>query len=404
MIKTIGKKTSAKNMDKLWNSNYWKVMIANFCMAFSAYLLTPLLPLYLSEYFGASKDTIGLVLSGYIIAALIVRPFSGYLTDSFPRKKVLLLGLGLYALLYGGYLLAGSLLLFTLIRTIHGGPFGAATVSNNTVAIDVLPSSRRTEGIGYYGLSNNIGTAIAPTVGILIYKETHSFELIFILAFVIAAIGFAVDTTVKLPEKVLLQDKRKISLDRFFLLRGWILGLNIIFFGFCYGVLSNYLAIYSKETFGITTGTGTYFMLLSGGLIMARLTGGRSLRDGHIIGNAGVGILLSTIGYMMFAFGEGMTAYYGSALLIGFGNGHMWPAFQNMIIGMAQHNERGTANSTILTCWDLGLGIGILLGGFIAEHIGYTAAFVTVAIAHILGVLIFFLFTRNSYKRQKTES
>lgn len=397
---TTNSKATSQSMEKLWNANYWKVMIANFCMAFSAYLLTPLLPIYLSECFGASKDTIGLVLSGYIIAALVIRPFSGYLTDSFPRKKVLLLGLGLYALIYGCYLLAGSLLLFTLIRTLHGGPFGAASVSNNTVAIDVLPSSRRTEGIGYYGLSNNIGTAIAPTVGILIYKETHSFELIFIMAFIIAAIGFAVDTTVRLPEKVLLQDKRKISLDRFFLLRGWVLGVNVIFFGFCYGVLSNYLAIYSKETFGITTGTGTYFMLLSGGLILARLTGGRSLRNGHIIGNAGAGILISTIGYLLFAFGNGMPAYYGSAILIGFGNGHMWPAFQNMIIGMAHHNERGTANSTILTCWDLGLGIGILLGGFIAEHIGYTAAFVTVAIAHIMGVALFFLFTRNSYLRK----
>lgn len=390
-----------KNMDRLWNANYWKVMIANFSMAFSAYLIIPLLPLYLSEHFGASKDTIGLVLSGYIIAALVVRPFSGYLTDSFPRKKVLLIGLGLYALLYGGYLVAGSLLLFTLIRTLHGGPFGAASVSNNTVAIDVLPSSRRTEGIGYYGLSNNIGTAIAPTIGILIYKETHSFDLIFVLAFVIAAIGFVVDATITLPEKVLLQDKRKISLDRFFLLRGWILGLNVVFFGFCYGVLSNYLAIYSKETFGITTGTGSYFMLLSGGLIMARLTGGRTLRNGHIIGNAGAGILISTLGYLLFAFGNGMAAYYGSAILIGFGNGHMWPAFQNMIIGMAQHNERGTANSTILTCWDLGLGIGILLGGLIAEHTGYTAAFVTVALAHIMGVALFFLFTRKSYIQKK---
>lgn len=387
--------------DRLWNANYWKVMIANFSMAFSAYLLMPLLPLYLSEHFGASKDTIGLVLSGYIITALIVRPFSGYLTDSFPRKRVLLIGLALYAILYGGYLVAGSLLLFTLIRTIHGGPFGASSVSNSTVAIDVLPSSRRTEGIGYYGLSNNIGTAIAPTIGILIYKHTHSFELLFILAFLVATLGFAVNATIKLPERELLQDKRKISLDRFFLLRGWVLGVNIIFFGFCYGVLSNYLAIYSKETFGITTGTGTYFMLLSGGLIMARVLGGRSLRNGHILGNAGIGIIISSAGYLLFALGGGMWAYYGSAILIGLGNGHMWPAFQNMIIGMAHHNERGTANSTILTSWDLGLGIGILLGGVVAEHIGYSTAFITVAIAHIIGVVVFFAFTKKSYKEQK---
>ena len=62
--------------DKLWNSNYCKVMAANFALFFAFYVLTPLLPLYLSEQFGASKDVIGLVLSGYTITALLFRPFS----------------------------------------------------------------------------------------------------------------------------------------------------------------------------------------------------------------------------------------------------------------------------------------------------------------------------------------
>ena len=94
---------------------------------------------------------IGLVLSGYTITALLIRPFSGFLVDSFPRKKVLLISLFLYFLLFGGYLLAGTLVLFAIVRTMHGGPFGASTVANSTVAIDVLPSSRRNEGIGFYG-------------------------------------------------------------------------------------------------------------------------------------------------------------------------------------------------------------------------------------------------------------
>ena len=50
-------------------------MVANFTMSFAFYLLTPLLPLYLSETFGSTKDMIGLVLSGYTITALIFRPF-----------------------------------------------------------------------------------------------------------------------------------------------------------------------------------------------------------------------------------------------------------------------------------------------------------------------------------------
>lgn len=383
--------------DKLWNANYWKVMVANFTMAFSGYLLTPLLPLYLSEQFGATKDTIGLVLAGYIVAALLVRPFSGYLADSFPRKKVLLLALALNAIIFGGYLVAGTLLLFFIVRTLHGGPFGASSVANSTVAIDVLPSSRRTEGIGYYGLSNNLGTAIAPTIGVYVYTQTHSFQFLFLLALAVALVGFVVDATIKLPERQLMQDKKKLSLDRFFLLRGWLVGLNVAVFGLCYGVLSNYLAIYSKETLGITTGTGTYFAILSGGLMLSRIQGGRALRKGKVVHNAAEGIIISTVGYLLFATVHHPVGYYGSALLIGLGNGHMWPSMQNMIVDLAEHNERGTANSTILTGWDLGLGLGILLGGIVAEHVGYIEAFVAVAIVHAIGVALFFAATRKHF-------
>ena len=159
---------------KLWNSNYLKVWSANFMIFFSFMLLTPLLPLYLSETFGADKQMIGIVLSGYTLTALIIRPFSGFLVDSFPRRTVLLVSYFLFTLLFAGYLVAGSLVLFAIIRTLHGAPFGASTVSNSTVAIDVLHPSRRAEGIGYYGLSNNIATAIGPTVALMIYGVCES--------------------------------------------------------------------------------------------------------------------------------------------------------------------------------------------------------------------------------------
>lgn len=389
--------------DKLWNANYLKVMTANFSMSFAFFLLTPLLPLYLSENFGASKDTIGLVLSGYTITALLFRPFSGYVVDSFPRKKVLLVSLFLYFLLFGGYLLAGTLVLFAIVRTMHGGPFGASTVANSTVAIDVLPSSRRNEGIGYYGLSNNLATAIASTIGVFVYKYVHDFDVLFWLAFIVAGLGLAVDATIKMPKKQVLKDKDTISLDRFFLLKGWMIGINMIFFGICYGVLSNYLAIYGKETMGITSGTGTYFMLLSIGLILSRLQGASALRKGKLVQNAAEGVAISTVGYTIFILYPHEIGYYGSALLIGLGNGHLWPAFQNMIISLANNNERGTANSTLLTCWDLGIGLGVLLGGVIVEFFGYSAVFWWVVAIHVIGLLMFFLYTRGFYWARKNK-
>ena len=399
--------------ERLWNLTYCKVMTANFSLFFAFYVLTPLLPLYLSEHFGATKDVIGLVLSGYTITALLFRPFSGYFVDSFPRKTVLMISFAAFSIFFAGYLAASTLLLFTIVRTLHGGPFGALTVSNATVAIDVLPSSRRTEGIGYYGMSNNLAMAIAPTIGIFVYRWTHSFELLFWIALVVACLGWLTDATVTLPAKEIQRNKSKLSLDRFFLVRGWLLGLNMVAFGFCFGVLSNYLAIYGKEQLGITGGTGTFFMLCSIGLILSRLQGGKALRNGRLTFNAGSGMCISLVGYTIFILLPTLAhifhqpsslftlvGYYGCAILLGLGNGHMWPAFQNMTICVAPNNQRGTANSTILISWDIGMGLGILLGGIIAEHLGYNAAFWSVAFVNALGVALFFLATKSFFLRR----
>ncbi|MCQ2271693.1 MAG: MFS transporter [Bacteroidales bacterium] len=387
--------------ERLWNSNYLKVWIANFMIFFSFMLLTPLLPLYLKETFDADKQMIGLVLSGYTLTALLIRPFGGFFVDSFPRKKVLLLFYGLFCIFFGGYLMAGSLLLFAIVRTLHGAPFGATTVSNSTVAIDVLHPSRRAEGIGYYGLSNNIASAIAPALAIYILQISDSYELLFWIALITSSIGFAINATLKLNDRELVKDKPKVSLDRFFLLKGWSEALAMVCYSFSYGVIATYVAIYGKEELGITGGTGFFFMLLSIGLILSRLVGSRTLRQGKIVKNASVGICISLCGYLLFAALHNSIGYYGAALVIGLGNGHMWPAFQTMFINLAPHTQRGTANSSVLISWDIGVGLGILVGGILSENVGYHWAFWAAWIMNLIGVVIFFAYVKNSYLRNK---
>lgn len=387
--------------EKLWNAEYLKTWLANFSIYFSFMLVTPLLPLYLSETFGADKHTIGLVLSGYALTALLIRPFSGYFVDSFDRKKVLLLCMFLFFLFFAGYMVAGSLLLFAIIRTLHGAPFGATTVANSTVAIDVLYPSRRAEGIGYYGLSNNIATAISPSVALWIYDACHNYNIIFSLSLLFAGLGFAINSTLKLKKRELVKKANKISLDRFFLVRAWREAVAMICFAFGYGVISTYIAIYGKERLGITGGTGVFFLLLSVGLILSRLIGSRTLRKGMLIWNASLGLLISLCGYFLFAGVHNYFGYYGAALIIGLGNGHMFPAFQTMFINLAPHTQRGTANSSLLISWDVGVGLGIMIGGMLVEYFGYFSAFWTAGFVNASGVIFFFTNIRKTYQRDK---
>ena len=388
----------------LWNPNYLKAWSANFMLYFSFMVVTPLFPLYLSEVFGATKDETGMVLSGYALTALLIRPFSGFFVDSFPRKVVLLVCYGLFALFFGGYLIAGSLLSFCIIRTLHGAPMGATTVANSTVAIDVLPSSRRAEGIGYYGLSNNLGTAIAPTVGMLIYQWTSNYNLIFAISLITASIGFLINSTLILKSRELLPLKGvggSVSLDRFLLLKGWPEALCIAFYSFSYGVVSTYIAIYAKQELGITTGTGLFFTLLCVGLISSRLVGARGLRKGRVTENATSGVIISLLGYLLFAALHNAWGFYGAAFVVGLGNGHMFPAFQTMFINLAPNSQRGTANSTLFTAWETGVGLGIIVGGIAAEYFSYGSAFWIAWLGNALGVILYFAYAREHFLRNK---
>lgn len=388
--------------EKLWNGNYLKIWTLNFLVHFSFTLIVPLLPLYLSRTYGAGRDTIGLVLAGYSVVSLLVRPFSGYVVDSFPRKAILMVCCFCFSAVFIGYLAAGSLVVFAIFRTLHGAPFGAVTVAASTVAIDVLPSSRRGEGIGYYGLSSNLATVLGPVLAVFLLSAFHDdFHALFAISLAISLAGLALGATIRMPERDFVPDKKVVSLDRFFLIRGLREGLGLMCIAFSYGVVSTYVVIYGRETLGITDGAGIFFTLFAVGLIISRLTGAHALRDNLVSRNAMMGTVVSLCGYLLFAALHTQTGYYLSGFVIGLGNGHMYPAFQTMFINLAEHRQRGTANSTLSTSWDTGVGLGTFFGGLAAEFAGYAAAFWLAWVVNFIGVAYYFLRIRPHFEANK---
>ena len=142
-------------------------------------------------------------------------------------------------------------------------------------------------------------------------------------------------------------------------------------------------------------------MLFAFFLILSRFVGVRSLSKGHVVRNATYGLFFVAIGYFTFAIWQNVYGYYISAIIIGFGQGSTYPAVQTMFLNMASNNQRGTANSTILTSWDLGIGVGIIIGGYVAEHLGgYNSAFMLSAIISLISVIFFILFAKENYQKQ----
>ena len=385
----------------LWNRNYIAVCIANFLLFFAFYLLLPMLPLYLRDTFCADKQLIGIILSGYTITALLIRPFGGFIVDSFPRKMVLLICYFLFFVFFAGYIIAGTLLIFAIIRSLHGFAFGAVTVANSTMAIDVLPPSRRNEGIGYYGVSNNLAMAIGPSISMYLYDHHFDANLIFIISLAAAAIGLFANISIKAPNKEQSKSKQPVSLDRFILTNAMPEALMVIFFSFAYGILSTYLAIYGKDEIGIEGGSGLFFTILAIGLIAARIFSAQWVKRGQLTLNIGVGMVITIIGFLLFTFWRDISGFYLSAVVLGVGYGAMCPSFQAVFVNLAHNNRRGTANSTYLTSWDLGLGIGVLIGGAIAQRLSYHDAYIVAVAVCILGTVIFFRHTASHFNRNK---
>lgn len=386
--------------EKLWSNNLILAFLGNFCLFFSFYLLLPVLPLYLTERFQVGEATIGIILASYTLTALLIRPFSGFIVDYFSRKPLLMICYFLFIAFFGGYILAGTLALFAILRATHGLAFGAVTVSNSTMAIDVMPASKRNVGIGYFGVSTNLAMAVSPMLALYLHDHYANYSYIFISSLITGLIGFICVSLIKAPPKITSAGE-PISLDRFFLMKGLPGGLNLMLFSFAYGILSTYVAIYGAKEVKIESGTGIFFMLLAVGLIGSRLLGGKMMNRGKLIETIFIGIGCMIAGFILFIFLKSALFFYLSAAILGMAYGFICPAFQTMFINLAKHNQRGTANSTYLTAWDLGIGTGVLIGGQIAQSATFSAAYILGLILIIVGLIMFRFITASYYRHNK---
>lgn len=382
--------------DRLVTPSYCFILAANFLLYFGFWLLIPVLPFYLSEVFSAGNSTIGIILSCYTVAALCIRPFSGYFLDSFARKPLYLMAYFIFMTMFAGYIIAGSLTLFILFRIIQGVSFGMVTVGGNTVVIDIMPSSRRGEGLGYYGLSNNIAMAVGPMSGLFLHDAGMSFTTIFCCSLGSCIAGFVCASLVKTPYKPPVK-REPISLDRFILLKGIPAGISLLLLSIPYGMTTNYVAMYAKQI-GINATTGFFFTFMAIGMAISRIFSGKIVDRGKITQVISAGLYLVVFSFFLLSACVYLISwnnmlctvvFFAVALLLGVGFGIMFPAYNTLFVNLAPNSQRGTATSTYLTSWDVGIGIGMLTGGYIAEVSTFDKAYLFGACLTIVSMLYF---------------
>lgn len=364
-------------MEKLWTPNFLTACAGNFLLFFAFYLLIPIFPLYLIDEFQASKSMVGIVLASYTLAALLVRPLSGFLLDLFRRKPQYLLAFLAFVLTFISYPLATSINLFLIFRILHGASFGYVTTAGNSLVVDILPASRRGEGLGFFGVANNMAMVVGPMTSLFMH-EKYEYNIIFYLAIATGLLGFIFAMFIKVKKPFEPKEKQPVSFDRFFLFKGFKAGLTLLLTGIPYGMFITYLAIYGKEL-GIKSGIGLFFSLLALGMITSRLFSGKMVDRGKLNKAIEIGLVVSLAGMFLLASLQRMTdfsqlltnvMFFVIPVILGFGYGMTFPAYNTLFVNLAPNNRRATASSTFMTSWDLGVGLGLVLGGQFADSEG----------------------------------
>lgn len=384
-------------LPKLWTRDFILMCLSNFLMFVAFYFLIPTLPVYLVERFHANKSQVGIILASYTLAALLIRPFTGVAVDSYGRKVIFLVFMAIFALLFNVYIIAGSLLLIFLLRFMHGFTWGVTTTASNTVIVDIIPAHRRGEGIGVFGLSFTVAMALGPFLGILI-SRTIEYRLMFFVAFLIGLGGWILAMNVRFPHYQ-PHKKSALKLANLFEKTSLPVSLILMLVNITYGGIISFIAIYGLET-GIKD-PSMYFLVYAIAVSLTRFGSGKFF---NLFGPEKLmiaGLLFMGAGFPVLALLKGSLGFHFSAVLMGLGGGVIMPTCQTMVNNMVPAQKRGAANSTLFTALDLGIGIGMVFVGFIAEMTSLTTAFIWCTTLFVLAGILYYSFVQSHYDRHR---
>lgn len=356
----------------LWTRSFVLACAANFLLGISFYVLMPTLPFYLMNGLGVDEAVAGGILASYVVAALLVRPFSGFIVERFDAKHAYLAALAAYVLGTAGYLLAASVMGFVVVRIAIGMTFAILSTASNTQAIDIIPSQRRGEGIGYFGLMSSLAMAMGPMAGLWL-MDHFAFAVIFDTAIAAAVAGLVIASLVRSPGKSRVVQSAVLSLDRFLLVRGIPLACNLAVIGLAYGMLLAFAAVYGRQVGA--QNTGMFFTLMAIGMMVSRTFAGRLVDGGRVVLVVNGGTLSIVGGMGLMVLWPDAATFYLSGIFIGAGFGVVYPAYQTLIVNLGSHSQRATAVATYFTALDVGIGLGMVLAGLIAARVGMGMAF-----------------------------
>lgn len=378
---------SCRGLDqRLWTLPFFTFIALNVFIFMGFDVLLPTLSLYL-EGQGNTEQEIGRIYASFTVAAVFMRMVTGRLTMYMNHTNLVRLGLLGCTLAGIGYYFSHTAPTAMLTRFVHGAGFGVASTLITAMASQIIPPARMGEGMGYLGLGTTLALALGPFFGVWL-MDSFGFLVLFLVAgafYALSVGGSYLLPPVKLavPPKdgprppLVMVSRRVIAPSVMVFMIGLALTSTII-----------YLALYCKEI-GLPY-AGHFFVISTSGILVSRLTAGRihdRIGPGYVIIPASIVLIITML---LLAIADSRAMIFTSAVLYGLSTGALFPSIQALAISAVHINQRTEATASFFNAFDIGIGVGSVCLGYVAEKLGsYNSVYWVAVLISVLVPLYF---------------
>ncbi|MFC4557445.1 MFS transporter [Virgibacillus kekensis] len=377
---------------KLWTSQFVVIVIMAFLFFLCLQILTAGFPAYITEIKNNPTQA-GLMTTVFMGAAILTRPFIGYLIQKINVKQMSMITLAVLIFTVGLSYGQTSVALLLVLRALHGMAFGIITTILSTLATNIIPAKRLGEGIGYYGLATSVGTSAAPMFALSLL-QLYSYNLMIILSVVVTITTLILGFFVKAPKVEKTADPaRKVTLKEYaFDKKALLPCILAFFFTITLGGVISFLGGLGNEA-GLGASISLFFLMMTIMMVVVRPFSGR-LYDklGHKV-IIYPGAVSGIVGLFLLSITESTATLLIAGIFYGFSYGIMTPTLQAIAVGFVEKEKQGTANAMFFSSMDLGIALGStglgILAGATSYHFIYGFSIVSIVVLLLLYTLVF---------------
>jgi MFS family permease len=360
--------------DRLFTPRFFLMCGFSFTVFLSVFQLLPTAPFRILQT-GGTPAAAGLFLGLLTYASALAAPVTGGLADRLGKRPILVttsLAIAAFSVIYAG--LPGYRAMLGVV-IVHGIFWSGLLSASAAYITDIVPVSRRAEGLGYWGLSTIFAVSVAPTLGLWVFEHGGWTALCLesaALNLVMAAIAWSLPSDLPRPSRPLALAPW-MAIDW----RLLVLSITLFLYSFGYGGITSFVALYATAN-GVTP-PALYFTVCAITMVITRPF---ILRFADRAGYRRVflpALALVTSGFGLLALGGTRPVLITSAVMFGAGFGSAYPAFIAHVMRHVDEAKRGAAFGGVIGAFDTGIGTGSIAIGWIIQHYGFEAAFGTAA-------------------------